>query len=278
MKLLRYLAFVLACAFAIGSVSAADKIGVVLMHGKSPGNANDPNLRSITGDMQQAGMVVLVPDMPWSRSRYLEGNWDLVMSEIGRHIQTLKSQGATKIVLAGHSMGCPAAMSYAANREGVDAVVLLAPGHSPYLYYQGIPQAPFRSWVVKESIDKARGMVAEGKGDEANVSFSDINQGRTQTIWTTPKNFLSYFEPESDAEMRVTAPKLPKHIPVLWVIGDGDSLIKLGKDYAFNLFPPNQHTKYLEVSANHLSTPTKASEQTISWIQKTLGITPVTRD
>lgn len=274
MRFFRYMILVLACVVSSGSTFAAEKIGVLLMHGKSPGSATDSSLHAITASMREAGMIVLIPDMPWSKSRYLDGNWAGLMGEIGRHIQTLASQGATRIVLAGHSMGCAAALGYATNHQGVDAVVLLAPGHSPYLYYQGLPQSPFRNWEVKESIDKARTMVTEGKGDEANVPFIDVNQGRAQTIWTTPRNFLSYFEPESDAEMRVTARKMPKHIPILWVIGDGDRLITLGKDYAFNLFPPNPHTTYLEVSANHLTTPAKASGQTVSWIQKAIGGAP----
>lgn len=250
---------------------ATEKVGVVLMHGKSPGGPDDPSLSSLVGKMNSAGMVVLVPNMPWSRQRYIDVPWETAMVEIDNHVKQLRAEGATRIVLAGHSMGCPAAMSYAANRKGVDAIVLLAPGHSPLLYYQGLPQAPFRSWVVKESIDKAREMVASQRGDEANVSFGDINQGRRAQVWTTPRTFLSYFEPNSDAEMSVTAPRVPPEVPVLWVIGDGDSLIKLGRDYVFNKLPPNPHSKYLEISANHLSTPAKAADQVIEWLRTTLS-------
>lgn len=251
---------------SIGICSAAEVVGVVLMHGKNPGGPDDPSLSSITGKMNDAGFKVLVPNMPWSKQRYIDVPWEKAMDEIDQQIGILRSKGATKIVLAGHSMGCPAAMSFAANRAGVDAIVLLAPGHSPELYYQGLPQAPFRNWVVKESVDKAREMVANHRGDEPNVAFSDVNQGRRVSVWTTPRTFLSYFEPNSDAEMSVTATKIPPHVPVLWVIGDGDSLIKLGRDYVFNKLPVNSMSKYLEVSANHLSTPTKAADQVVDWI------------
>lgn len=249
---------------------AAEKIGVVLMHGKNPGGPDDPSLSSLVGRLDKAGMTVLVPNMPWSRQRYIDVAWETAMDEIAAHVGKLRAQGATKIILAGHSMGCSAAMSFAANRKGVDGVVLLAPGHSPLLYYQGIPQAPFRNWVVKESIDQARDMVANQRGDEPNVPFADINQGRRLQVWTTPRIFLSYFEPNSDAEMSVTAPRIPQNLPVLWVVGDGDSLIKLGRDYVFNKLPDNPQSKYLEISANHLSTPARAADQVVEWIQTTM--------
>lgn len=245
---------------------AAEKIGVVLMHGKSPGSPDDPGLSSLVGKLTDAGMLVLLPNMPWSRQRYIDVPWQTAMSEIDQHVQTLRAQGATRVVLAGHSMGCPAAMGFAATRQGVDALVLLAPGHSPQLYYLGLPQAPARIWTVKESIDKARDMVANQRADEANTVFLDVNQGRVARVWTTPRIFLSYFEPTSDAEMSVTAARIPPQVPVLWVIGDGDSLIRLGRDYVFNKLPANPHSTYLEVSANHLTTPAKAADSVVAWI------------
>lgn len=270
MKKLLQLIFTMLMCLTPMLCSAGEKIGVVLMHGKNPGDPDDPSLSSLVGKMNKAGMIVLVPNMPWSRQRYIDVPWGTAMDEIDNHVRKLRAEGATKIVLAGHSMGCPAAMGFAANRKGVDAIVLLAPGHSPQLYYLGLPQAPSRSWVVKESIDKAREMVASQRGDEANVPFPDINQGRRVQVWTTPRIFLSYFEPNSDAEMSVTAARIPPAVPVLWVIGDGDSLIKLGRDYVFNKLPPNPHSKYLEISANHLSTPAKAADQVVEWINTAL--------
>ena len=135
------------------------------------------------------------------------------MSEIENHVNALKNKGANKIVLIGHSMGVPAAMSYAARGGKVDGLVLLAPGHIPKGYYT-YP----RLKAVRDSIDDARARVASGKGSET-ARFIDINQGREQTIVTTAQNYLSYFDPDSDADMGNTAARIPAPIPVLKVIG-----------------------------------------------------------
>src|SRR3546814_2840690 len=71
----------------------------------------------------------------------------------------------------------------------------MAPGHTPAGYYMN-PRSP-----VHESVDAARAMVAAGRGDSRR-DFSDINQGRPLTVRLTAKQYLSFWDPESDAEMR----------------------------------------------------------------------------
>src|SRR3546814_14513669 len=84
----------------------------------------------------------------------------------------------------------------------------MAPGHTPAGYYMN-PRSP-----VHESVDAARAMVAAGRGDSRR-DFSDINQGRPLTVRLTAKQYLSFWDPESEAEMSRTAPLLPARIPVL---------------------------------------------------------------
>lgn len=242
----------------------APKVGVLMMHGKNPGNPDDPSLRPLKAAMDRLGWETLVPDMPWSRRRYLEGNWDLVMREVAAHVKTLKDKGAQKVVLLGHSMGVPAAMSHAARGGAADALVLLAPGHIPRGYHTFPPLK-----AVRESIDDAKARLEAGKGDET-ARFQDINQGRQQTVIATARNYLSYFDPQSDADMGVTAPRVPPGIPVLTVIGEKDPLFRIVRQYYVDKLPAHPLTKLLEVSGGHLDTPTVASEQIIAWIKSTL--------
>jgi pimeloyl-ACP methyl ester carboxylesterase len=258
-------------AFTSISATAQEKVGVVLMHGKQGGGQNNTSLNALHDKMQQAGFIVLKPEMPWSFNRFIDGNWDMAMSEIHAHVQQLKTMGAQKIALVGHSLGSPAALSYAArNPDEVHALGLLAPGHVPYYYSQCIPFSPIRMCGVKDGVAQARQEIAAGNGDKKQPQV-DINQGRRQVVWMTSKDYLSYFDPASDAEMAVTAPKIPARIPVLWVIGDKDYLIREGRQYVFDKLPANAKSQYLEVSANHISTPAVASDQIVRWLQAAMG-------
>src|SRR5713101_7164519 len=49
----------------------------------------------------------------------------------GGLLGSLKSRGAKKIILIGHSLGANAAIGYAATRGPLAAVIALAPGHLP---------------------------------------------------------------------------------------------------------------------------------------------------
>jgi pimeloyl-ACP methyl ester carboxylesterase len=252
----------LACAFVTGAIAQAQpKIGVLMLHGKAPGSNTTPHMNSLKAALEGAGMLVLYPDMPWSRGRYLEGNWDKAMDEMAAHVKTLRSQGATAIVVAGHSMGVPAAMGFAARGGDVQALVLLAPGHVPARYYTFQ-----QNTSVRESVDEARKLVAAGKGD-SRERFYDINQGKQLPVITTAKDYLSYFDPASDADMGVSAPRIPAATAVLTVVGDEDSISKYARAYFVDKLPANPKSQYLEVKANHLSTPAVASEAVLQWIK-----------
>lgn len=240
---------------------AEERVGVLMLHGKSPGSPQDPNFSVLKSRFESEGMLVELPDMPWSRNRYIDGNWDKAMMEMANHVKTLRDKGATKIVLVGHSMGAPAALSFAARKGDVQGIVMLAPGHVPSLYYKSA-----RLQAVRESIDEARALVSANKADSTE-RFTDINQGRPLLVIMTPRNYLSYFDPESDAEMTVTAPRVPSTIPSIVVVGDQDPLFKLAKAHLFDRLPANAGNQYLEVKADHLSTPRESIDNVIQWIK-----------
>ncbi len=264
------------CALALAGLCAAlmppsalaqERVGILMLHGKSPGNPNDPNFSPLKARFEGEGWLVRLPDMPWSRTRYLDGNWDQAMQEIAGHVRALREQGATRIVLMGHSMGVPAAVGHAVRGGDVQALVLLAPGHVPLLY----DTLPGLS-AVHDSIVKARELVAAGKGGERE-RFIDINQGRQQPLITTAANFQSYFDPAGDAEMSVTAPRLPAGLPVFTAVGEKDPLFGRIRAYLVDKLPANSRNRYLEVPGGHLETPRAAYDAMVEWI-KTTGAAP----
>ena len=264
-RLLLCHALATAAALAVGltalPAAAQGRIGVLMLHGKNPGNNQDPYFGPLKGLFERQGWLFLYPDMPWSRGRYLDGSLDKAMAEIAGHIKSLRDQGATHIVIVGHSMGSPAGMAHAARGGDVHALVLLAPGHVPVGYYTQPWGKP-----VHDSINEARALVAAGKGD-SRERFSDINQGRQQTVVTTARDYLSWFDPASDAEMSVTAPRIPAHTAVMTVVGQKDPLFNAIKTYFVDKLPANPKNQYLEVSGGHLDTPRVASDEIIAWIK-----------
>jgi pimeloyl-ACP methyl ester carboxylesterase len=244
---------------------AQQKVGVLMLHGKNPASNRSPDFRPLKTSMEAQGWIVNFPNMPWSATRYLDGNWDQAMEEIAGEVRDLRGKGATRIVLVGHSMGAPAALGFSACGGDVQVVVLLAPGHHPGIYYNASALK-----TVRESVDRARDMVAAGKGSE-RARFDDINQGRSLSVNTTAGGYLSYFDPASDADMSVTAPRVPATTPVLTVIGDGDPFIRAARAYYVDKLPANPRSRYLEVHATHLTTPAVASVGMVEWIKSAIA-------
>ena len=85
------------------------------------------------------------------------------------------------------------------------------------------------------------------------------------------KDYLSYFDPASDAEMSVTAPRVPATTPVMNAVGESDSMFKRARTYYVDRLPANPKNKYLEVSGGHLDTPRNAKDEIIKWIKSVIA-------
>ncbi len=267
-RVIRHLVVMASMALAtlvLPTAHAQERIGVFMLHGKNPGSNSEPGMNRLKSALEGAGMLTAMPDMPWSRRRYLDGNWDKAMAEIASGVAGLRSQGATKIVVLGLSIGVPGALGYAARGGDVQALVLLGPGHVPLRFYNN-PNIT----TVRESVDLARVLVKDGKGDTRR-SFGDINQGRRLIVETSAKDYLSYFDPASDAEMSVTAPRVPATTPVMTVIGDEDPAFRTIRGDLFDRLPPNPKNLYLEVKAAHTTTPAAATDDVLKWIKSALA-------
>lgn len=248
----------LLCGGGAPQTFAADKIGVVLMHGKTGTASSRGPLGSLISKMKKAGIIVVAPDMPWSRNRYLAKNYSGSMAEIDAAVAKLKRQGATRIVVAGHSMGANAALGYAARREGVVGVVAIAPGHDPAHY--GFQKN------VNHDYRRAKAMVDKGQGD-AYGRFADTNLGKRSTVRMKANIYLDWFDPTGPAAMRANTEKLKPGTALLCVYGKGDRLRLFGRPAAFDAAPPNSKNVYLEVSGGHMQTPGIAADKIVDWIK-----------
>lgn len=229
--------------------AAAD--AAVMLHGK--GDSPNGSLSPVAGALQSAGIRTTSPEMPWSSSRYLSSNWPTAMAQIAQEIANLKAAGANRIILVGHSMGCPAAMSYASRYAGVAGIVLCAPGHSPAGFY--------RMGFTREAVDRARALVKAGRGAETQP-FTDNNQGRPLNVNLPAADYLSFLDPAGQAEMSNTAGRV--RVPAMWIAGTGDQVSSWGAGIGQRV-ARGPKGKYLIVNGDHRSTPSAAAAEVVAW-------------
>jgi len=234
-------------------------LGVVYLHGKGgwPGGMNG----GIISELREEGAVVATPEMPWSFHRRYDATYDQAMTEIDAAIAAVKAEAANRIVLIGHSLGANAAIGYGARHPELAGIVALAPGHLPEV-------GNMRSFV-SDAVARAKELIAEGKGN-VRPNFPDMAQGIPLTTSATPIVYLSWFDPDGPAVIPKNAAAIgaaASSVPLLWVVGKLDPIDRRGPEYAFDALAKNPKSKYLEILAGHLTTPTLAKRQVIDWIK-----------
>jgi dienelactone hydrolase len=241
-------------AFAANTALAQDsgKVGVIFMHGKwSPGTKNLENLRQ---QLISAGYLVMTPMMPWSGSRLYDHSYEDAMTEIDGYVATLKSQGATRIVVGGQSLGANAAIGYGARRPGLMAIVAISPGHVPELS---------RDPQVSDSLSRAQAMVAAGHGNDTGT-FMDVNQGEKRMLQMTAAIYLSYWDPRGPAIIPNNASKLSA--PLFWAVGTDDPMYPRGTAYAFDKAPANPLSRFVPVTGGHFTVIEAIGPQVVDWL------------
>jgi pimeloyl-ACP methyl ester carboxylesterase len=244
----------LAIALAVWPVPAdADRIGVVLMHGKQSAPAEHTGRATTITD---AGFTMEAPEMCWSGRRIYDRPYGDCLREVDAAIARLKQKGATGLVVAGHSLGANGALGYGAITEGLKGVIALAPGHRPE--FLG------RRAEVAASLALARKLVAAGSGDIPS-RFTDFNGDFAITVAATPKAYLSFLAPDSPAVMPNNAARLTA--PLLYIVGTADPLQR-GPDEIFAKAPPHRLNRYVTVRAGHFDTSAKAAPTVVAWLKE----------
>lgn len=237
---------------AASAAQAADKIGVLLMHGKQ--GAPDKAITTLLSQLESAGFPVEAPEMCWSKRRIYDRTYEECLAELDVAATKLRERGATALVVAGHSLGGNGALWYGVNRP-VKGVVSLAGAHSPE-FLQSRPD-------IAESLAKAKTMVAEGRGAET-ANFNEANAGWNFTVSTQARIYRSFFDPEGAAVMPANAARLK--VPLLWVAGDRDKTQKSARG-VFGKAPANPLNRFVSISADHMDTPDGAGPIVVEWVK-----------
>jgi len=231
---------------------AGEKIGILIMHGKG---GTKRLISSLGRALEDAGALIKMPLMGWSAGRIYDKGYEESMDEIDTYVAELETAGATRIFVAGHSIGANAALGYGARREGLAGVILLAYGHVPGK--RGFAQK------LSKSTNKARRMIDAGNGEETAV-FNDSG-GANETATSSANDLFSWFDPKGPATINNNAGKLKPNTPIPCIDGDHDQWKRCKE--ILGSAPENPSTKHAVVDADHKGTPSASAEVVLDWLQ-----------
>jgi pimeloyl-ACP methyl ester carboxylesterase len=233
----------------------SSEIGIVLMHGK--GGSPKGYVSGLASSLEEKGGLVANLEMPWSGRRAYEVNVNVAEKEVEAALVMLRSRGARKLFVAGHSQGGLFALHFG-NKHLVDGVIAIAPGGD-------VGNDTYREKLVA-SVALAHELVAKGKGDEKK-RFYDYEGSKDLTpVITTPAIYLSWFEPDGAMNQTMAVKNMDPRIPVLYVVPTGDypGLRKV-KASMFSALPGNALTKLYEPVSSHLNAPSATRDEIVRW-------------
>lgn len=248
----------LTAAFAVAPVSAqtSPAIGVVVMHGK--GGRPDRYVSLLAEGLERRGFMVANLEMPWSGRREYDADVATAVEQVTAALNELRAKGAKKVFVAGHSQGGVFALHYA-SRQPLDGVIPIAPGGSvdSQVYRQNVGSA----------VDRARKMVADGKGGERGEFLDYEGSKGVSTVHTTAAIYLTWFDPDGAMNQGKSSRALPAALPVLYIAPRNDypGLIRI-KSSMFGALPSNPLTRMADIDSDHLNAPRNSIDEIARWI------------
>lgn len=265
MQGLRALIAMLSCALGLLSspalADAAPQIGIVIMHGK--GGSPTKLVAPLAAALEARGLLVANIEMPWSGRRNYDVTVGAAEQEVEAALAALRSRGARKLFVAGHSQGGLFAL-YFGNAHAPDGVIAIAPGGN-------VANRMFRE-KLGDSVDLARRLVAEGKGEEkARLADWEGSRG-TLPVATTPAVYLSWFDPEGAMNQTKAVQGMNPATPTLFIVPTGDYPgLRSVKQEMFDALPKNPLTMLYEPEASHISAPAASVDAIVEWTARVAG-------
>ncbi len=233
-------------------------IGIVIMHGK--GGSPTKYVADLASFLEDKGYLVANLEMPWSGRRNYDADVGGAEKEVESALANLRTKGATKLFVAGHSQGGLFAL-YFGGKHAIDGVVAIAPG--------GNVASPVFREKLGESVEQARKLVADGKGNE-KTRFLDFEGSRgTSPVISTPVAYLSWFDPDGAMNQSIAVRSVSPQVPVLFIVPKGDypALLKV-KQPMFKALPQRPLTRLYEPDSSHLDSPSASRDEIIRWTRE----------
>lgn len=233
----------------------APKIGIVIMHGK--GGSPTGLVKKLADGLESKGYRVANLEMPWSRKRDYDKNVTAAEEEVTAALSRLRSAGATKLFVAGHSQGAVFALHYAGKNPLTGLVIMAPGGNVATQFYQG---------KVGASVERARDLVDSGKGNERG-EFDEFEGGRgTTTVRTTAAVYLTWFDPDGAMNQMKSSRALPASLPVLHVAPTTDyPALMRAKQEMYDALPDHPLKRLYEPDTDHRGAPAAAVDEIARW-------------
>jgi esterase/lipase len=210
-------------------------------------------------DLYEEGFLIQSPTCAWSKRKKYSDPVDVSLSKcVTARIEILRKKGAEKIVVLGNSLGANAAIRAGVIIDGIDAIVAMAPGHTP-------EDSRIRE-ILDDDIRLAKAKVESGAG-QYKIRFEDFDQGKKIPLEVPAANFLSWFNPKGKAVMGLNAPKIKNGTAFLWIAGKNDRISNGKGKNIFNSVPPNPKSKFIHVEGGHKDVHKYGKEIIINWIK-----------
>lgn len=251
----RYCVLLLLAATLLAGMPALAQTGIVIMHGK--GGSPEGLVKPLADGLAQKNYLVANLEMPWSGKRHYDKDVAAAEQEVTAALAELRSKGAKKMFVAGHSQGAVFALHYA-SKHPLDGLIIIAPG--------GNVATGFYQQQVGASVARARSLVASGKGDERGA-FDEYEGGKGNwTVNTTAAIYLTWFDPDGAMNQEKSSRALPKSLPVLHVAPTSDypALLR-AKQAMFAALPKHPLTRLYEPDTDHRSAPRASIAEIVRW-------------
>jgi pimeloyl-ACP methyl ester carboxylesterase len=252
----RWMLIVLLALSAPWALAQPKDCAMVVMHGKW----GNPQYIAAFGRRMEPACDFESIEMPWSGRRNYDAPYPVALQEIAAQVQKFRTQGYKKVLLAGHSFGANAALAYMTVHDDVDGILLLAPGHTPGVM-------AYQMNMNRGALLEAQQLIEQGHPDTL-VSFDDLNQGKFRNTKMRADAVWTYFDPQGLGNMQLSAKRFKKAVPVFLAIGTRDPLFRLAKGNIFDVTPAHAASQYVELDADHGSTPGAAGAAALAWIQQ----------
>lgn len=236
--------------------------GYLLVHGKMSGPTFPQcSLNPLNELLLANGKLTHYIDYAWSKTRNYNATSYSSADEMHQGISWLKSQGADRVHIVGHSLGGNLGLYYSTvDYQDYDSLIILCPAHN-------LHNSKFQD-LVEWSVNKANQLILSGNNSPAQ--FIDSNLGKAQITEMLPEVYASYFDSNGPCNM-VRSVRLTKTAkPVYMITGELDTLTVNTKALLFNpMLKDVAKSKFEEmVAQTHTSVPIAAAPSILQWVSQ----------